>query len=385
MLSCQLDVVEKEFSTVLKLPQTSSLSNLALVNNDLHISWVESSKDEDVLFFKNVTAQGNAMEVSRSSDWFVNWADFPGLTSFENGNLLTYWLHMSGEGTYDYDVRMSLSANQGDSWSEAKVVHNDGVSAEHGFVSSCQYNEDIMMVWLDGRNMLGEEYSDDSDHVHGNGAMTLRSAIVGSDGNISMRQLIDNKVCECCQTDVAMADCGPIAVYRNRSDKEYRDAYYVRYINGDWTDPRPLDTIGWRINGCPVNGPRIAADGNLVAATWFTVHDSISTTRLAISDNCGQSFGDPITIDSGQTVMGRLDISIHQDNIVISSIEAEKDTAIVQLDVFDVNGVRQQHYVVGKTSSSRKSGFPRILSDNQSVYVSYTDVFENRVLLKSLK
>lgn len=383
LICCQQAVIEEEWSTVLELPVNSSLSNIALVNDEVHISWVESTEKEDVLLFKNITSQSKNREVARSSNWFVNWADFPGLTSFKNGNLLTYWLEMSGEGTYDYDVSMSLSNSQGDSWSEAKIVHNDGVSSEHGFVSTCQFNNDIMMVWLDGRDMISDESH--GGHSHGNGAMTLRSAIVSPDGKIANRQLIDNKVCECCHTDVTMAECGPIAVYRNRTDKESRDAYYVRYLNGDWTDPRPLDTINWKINGCPVNGPRIAANDNLVAATWFTVHDSLSTTRLAISNNCGQSFGNPITIDKNKRALGRLDIAFHKDDIVVSSMKAKKDTATVQLDVFDINGIRKRNHTIGKTSSSRKSGFPRIISDNSSLYVSYTDVFENRVKIKSLR
>lgn len=385
-MSCQhSNENKKELTTILELPKTSSLPNLAFVNSDLHICWVESSEEEDVLLFKNITTQGNTKEVSRSSDWFVNWADFPGLVGFENGSLLTYWLQKSGEGTYDYDVRMSLSNDQGDSWSDPEIVHNDGVSAEHGFVSSCQYNDDIMMIWLDGREMVNEKFDNDSDHAHGKGAMTLRSAIISSKGKISNRQLVDNKVCECCQTDVVLADCGPIAVYRNRSDKEFRDIYYVRYLNDDWTDPRPLDTISWKINGCPVNGPRIAAKNNIVVATWFTKSDTVPMTRMAISDNCGQSFGDPITIHEGNEVMGRLDIGISENEIVVSSMLQAQKVAQVNIDLFSLDGSLVDSYLVGETSMVRKSGFPRLVVSDKDISISYLDVENDRVILKSLK
>ena len=50
--------------------------------------------------------------------------------------------------------------------------------------------------------------------------MTLRYASFDGEGNKIEESLLDDKVCDCCQTDAAMTSKGPIIVYRNRSDEE---------------------------------------------------------------------------------------------------------------------------------------------------------------------
>ena len=57
--------------------------------------------------------------------------------------------------------------------------------------------------------------------------MTLRATSYNIDGEILMDKLIDNKVCDCCQTDLGITKNNiPITVYRDRSENETRDIYY---------------------------------------------------------------------------------------------------------------------------------------------------------------
>ena len=53
--------------------------------------------------------------------------------------------------------------------------------------------------------------------------MTLRSALISTDGVLLEDHLVDDLVCDCCQTDVAETAHGPIGVYRNRTRQEIRD------------------------------------------------------------------------------------------------------------------------------------------------------------------
>ena len=64
---------------------------------------------------------------------------------------------------------------------------------------------------------------------------------------------------------------GPVVVYRDRSEaeKEIRDISIVRLKGKKWSAPRPVFQDGWRLNGCPVNGPAVAAAGRRVAVAWF--------------------------------------------------------------------------------------------------------------------
>ncbi|HVS17997.1 MAG TPA: hypothetical protein VMT18_05305, partial [Planctomycetota bacterium] len=49
--------------------------------------------------------------------------------------------------------------------------------------------------------------------------------------------------------------------------------------------------------GCPVNGPVLALDGEVVAAAWFTrADDDVGRVRVAFSRDGGASFGAPLEL-----------------------------------------------------------------------------------------
>lgn len=361
--------------------KSSGEANLMEDGGQVILSWIHEKDSIDILYKSNLTDKSfeSPIEVSRSSDWFVNWADFPGLASFQDEqHQLAYWLEMSDSGTYDYDVHISMTADRGASWSPSKVIHNDGISAEHGFVSATSIEEGLLAVWLDGRHMKSAQDTDDT-HSHGGGEMTLRSAIVTETGEILQREQIDNRVCECCQTDVVNTACGPIVVYRNRSKHEVRDVYYARYYNTAWTDPKPLYADNWQINGCPVNGPRIASKDETVAAVWFTQANNEPSVKMVISNDCGKTFGDPILIQKGENVMGRLDIEMNGNGIFICQMIQDSSKADIMIHQFNFQGELIHSQMIAQNGLSRKSGFPRLASVNNTLYIAFRDIYSDRI------
>ena len=118
----------------------------------------------------------------------------------------------SAELTYAYDVKVSHSTDDGASWSDPASPHGDGTPTEHGFVSISQEGYTTHLIWLDGRKMAGEATDNSVDT-----SMTLRGATIDINGQFGNEQLIDNFVCDCCRTDVAIASSGRVAVYRDRT------------------------------------------------------------------------------------------------------------------------------------------------------------------------
>ena len=158
----------------------------------------------------------------------------------------------AAEGTYEYDVFISLSGDGGESWGKPERPHRDGTLSEHGFVSLVADDASgFSAVWLDGRAF--EKGASDNE-------MNLRTTRFDSGGYIE-DLLLDGRVCECCQTGMARTEAGLFVAYRNRSDDEteIRDISYVRQIDGKWTEPETLYEDGWELSGCPVNGPQVAA------------------------------------------------------------------------------------------------------------------------------
>lgn len=352
----------------------SSLPRLFSNNGKLFFSWVEK-KDTLTILNYSIFQKGNWIsteEIISGADWFTNWADFPAISE-NNGNILTSFLQKSAIGTYTYDVKLNLYNASDNAWKENFILNNDGTQSEHGFVSMLPYKSDSFFVtWLDGRNTT----VGDNDHeTHGGGgAMTLRAAIVNSDGSIIGDTLLDNRICDCCQTSAAMTLNGPVVVYRDRSEDETRDISIVRLVDGKWTIPSVVGDDNWKIPGCPVNGPSIDAYENNLAVVWFTAMESNPKVQIAFSKDNGKTFGMPIRIDSG-LALGRVDVIMQSENIaVVCWMEDKGDDTLIQLMKVKNDGTKSNLITISKTSAERASGFPQIEIVDNTVFIAWTAV-----------
>ena len=113
-----------------------------------------------------------------------------------------------------------------------------------------------------------------------------------------------------------------MVAYRDRSPDEIRDIYIVRSQGDGWSQPSLVHRDGWQINGCPVNGPAISAQGLDVAVAWFTVQDDAGRAFVAFSQDGGRSFGTPIRLDDAASA-GRVQVVLLEDrSAVVTWIES---------------------------------------------------------------
>ena len=210
----------------------------AAADGSVVLSWLEPDGQAHALRFATLdgAAWSAPRTLARGEDWFVNWADFPSVVPLADDLWAAHWLVRRAEGGYAYDVAVSLSRDRGRSWSPPLNPHRDGTPTEHGFVTLFPWQGGAGAVWLDGREMLASGHGHDHGHAgarqtaHG-GGMTLRTALIGADGALREEALLDGLTCDCCQTDVALTDAGPVVFYRDRSAEEIRDI-------GDWIEQR---------------------------------------------------------------------------------------------------------------------------------------------------
>lgn len=347
-------------------------------DGDVYLSWIERKENKDQFkFSKMIDGKWSTSQlISEGDNWFVNWADYPSIM-VNSEVMAAHWLQKRAEGTYDYDVRMSLSANEGSAWDESFIPHTDGVSAEHGFVSMLPMtNNRTFATWLDGRFTKGEEHSEGS--LGGVGAMTLRAAIFDKNGKSESEWELDNRVCDCCQTTAAMTSNGPIVIYRNRTEDEIRDMAIVRWENNAWTEPSIVHADDWNIAGCPVNGPSVAANKDFVAVSWFTASNANPTVKLSVSEDAGKNFAEPIVISQGNT-NGRVGTTLLADNsIVVTWMETKNDAAQILLGHFDKSGNHLATKTIAQSSAARSSGFPVVSSTGNKVILAWTEVGENK-------
>lgn len=352
-------------------PKNSSESFLLSTNDNLFISWTEQVADSNFLYISKLedNSWSDKSIIKKGKDWFVNWADFPSISYNEISNsLFSFHLQKSSEETFSYDVNYHI--NQGSSWKDMQKIHDDNTFSEHGFVSSIPYKDGFMVSWLDGRNTYGKDHDG-----HANGAMTIRSAILDNTGKIINESLIDGMVCDCCQTSMAISNDIPIIVYRDRSKDEIRDIYYSRYIDSNWTDPKPIHDDGWEINGCPVNGPNIDSNEENVVVSWFSASNGRPKVNLKFSRDNGRTFGDKILVDNIEnSPIGRVDVEfISSDEVIISWLSTVEGKGKLLMRKIGVNGSIGEIKVIDEVSTERSTGFPQIEKFNDNIYISWTD------------
>ncbi|MEP0985682.1 exo-alpha-sialidase [Ekhidna sp.] len=345
----------------------------------LYMSWVEK-RDSGWIDLKYSVLKDDVWQepevIASGNDWFVNWADYPMMAVDKQGNMIAHFLAKSSSGTYSYDVNVVYKP-VGGQWSEPVIPHKDGTPTEHGFVTMLPKNDGTFLLsWLDGRNTGGGDH--DSGGHGGGGAMTIRTATLDMMGNLTQEAELDSRVCDCCQTGGAMTLNGPVIVYRDRSEEEMRDMSFVRFVGNDWTESKAVNSDGWKIAGCPVNGPRIAAYENTTATAWFTAAEGIAKVKVAFMDDSGESFQEPIIVDDFVSV-GRVDIvMIDNQSAYVSWLDLEGETPLIKFRKVSSDGSLGKPVVVSETSASRGSGFPQMEVIDGTLYFAWTNVEEDK-------
>ena len=317
--------------------------------------------------------------VISGKNMFVNWADLPSVIPLSGNHWVAHWLEMAGSLTYSYHVVMSQSFDGGLTWSVPSKPHTDDTPTEHGFVSLFPQDGKVAAIWLDGRN-TGNEPSGDPTAS----GMTLRGAVIDADGSLQDEQLIDELICDCCQTDVAVAESGPVAVYRDRTIDEVRDIFVTRLVDGVWTAGVPLNNDNWQIAGCPVNGPAIAARESTVAAVWFSAANDKSTVSLKLSDDGGASFGNSIFIAT-EGSLGHVDtVILPDDSIVVSWLQTAADgSGSVMARRVDQNGNASAAHPI--TTSADKRSVPQMARFGNDLVFVWTESSEDSSRIQSAR
>ena len=356
--------------------------NLVSSNGSLSLSWISSKEENKASLNYSQYKEGRWIKpqvIASGSDWFVNWADFPA-HSINQDLIITSHLKKSASGTYTYDVVLNLQKLSGEKIRENFLLNTDGVKAEHGFVSIIANNKKgFFITWLDGRNTIEKKL--DGDHK----PMTIRFAEITDKGDVIKESELDSSTCDCCQTSIAITNDGPIVVYRDRSEKEVRDIYSVKNINGTWEKPSAVHDDGWIINGCPVNGPKVAVNSKNLAVAWFTVYNDHPLVNVSFSKNNGNSFGTPIKINDHDAI-GRVDVAFLNDKeVIVSYMEVDDIGTYLKIKKVSFDGKISEPITISKIDGGRNTGVPQLEIIDSEIFIVWTIFLDGMNQLKSIK
>ena len=351
----------------LTLPPGSAQPNLMVTaSGNVVLSWHEPSEDGYALRFaiRERDAWSDPRTIVSDLPFFVNWADFPSMVELPDGAWAVHWLEKVAANTFAYHVKMALSSDRGQSWSKPFSPHTDNSPSEHGFVSMAAFGRNAGVLWLDGRQTTGE--------AEERGPMSLRFTTIGSNGVPGRDVLVDERVCDCCNTSMVSVTDGIVVAYRGRTAEEIRDIAVRRIADGRWSDAVYVGDDNWYYPGCPVNGPALSARGDDVVIAWYSAPEQRALVQVAFSADGGRSFGNSVRVDEGST-LGRVDVEYVGDSVaLVTYLRHVGETGIVRARLVHAGGGTGEAWTVAETDPSRRSGFPVVAVSHDKLFFAWT-------------
>ncbi len=258
-----------------------------------------------------------------------------------------------------------FTRDHGATWTVPQPVSRETTALSLVAVHAGDRETPALLAWLDGRRREG-----------GDGRMGLYTRVLGDDGPDLM---LDEDVSDGCPLAFAPLPDGALLAYRGHTTDNLRDLRLARFRRGRWENPRPLHPDRWRAPNSPQDGPRLAAVEKHVALAWFTAANAKPAVLLALSENAGDTFEDPIPVDLGHPV-GRPDVAMLLDGSVVvlwaeAADEKEKREAGLYARFLDASGELSDAELIVPATTVRLTGFPRIAlvrPDRTDFIVAYT-------------
>jgi hypothetical protein len=340
----------------------SSAPHLDASSGGVVLSWVEQDANGRTsrLKFARRTAGGWTAPVTVASgdDWFVSYADPPGVTQLSDGTLVAHWLVVTDLIKEASDLHLAYSTDQGKTWTPSFLPHHDGTASQHAFASFVELpGRTLGLAWLDGRG----------------GDMSLRYTTFDAQWRQGMESVIDSRVCECCQTALAATPQGPIVAYRDRGDSEIRDIHVSRLEGRAWSADRAVAADNWQVDYCPINGPALGTWGERAVVTWFTVKNDRGQAYAAFSSDAGRTWGQPIRLDDEGSI-GRVDVEFLDDGSAVATwVELAAPRAQLRVRRIRPSGERSPASAVAEVPSSASSGFSRMVRRGDELLFAWTE------------
>ncbi len=334
------------------------------------VSWLERKESSAALRLSELRGSTwtTPVTVSSSDNWFISDADPPMVLRLSDGTLVAATYPSVDPLIEAYNLQLSYSRDDGRTWSRPFAPHHDKTRTQHGFASLFEMpDRGLGVVWLDGR----DQELNKTDPL--GGSMDLFFAAFDASWKQTAETSIDTKVCECCQTTAVVTSDGPLAAFRNRTDKEVRDIHVTRLEQGKWTGATTVHADNWEIDACPVNGPALSARGRTVAVAWFTAAGDVGRAYAAFSQDAGRTWGEPIRLDD-ETSLGHVDVELLDDGSAVASwVEFTNERSQFRVRRVTPKRERSAPTVIAGEGDGRVSGYPRIARSGDTLVFAWTE------------
>ena len=179
------------------------------------------------------------------------------------------------------EIKAARSRDGGKTFAPSVALQSRGAAGDRGWPSlALDARGRAHAIWLDHRGLAadrkaGTAHADHDKANHDGVAMAQKSALYyAAVGASPHEQRVAAGVCYCCKTAMTVDDAGVIySAWRHVYPGNLRDmAFSVSRDSGrSFSSPVRVNEDGWSINGCPDDGPALAAASGNVHMIWPTV------------------------------------------------------------------------------------------------------------------
>ncbi len=179
------------------------------------------------------------------------------------------------------EIKIARSGDGGRTFGAPSSLQSPGAAGDRGWHSLTVDDQGVAHVlWLDHRGLSGPK----TEHTHGatrdeidGVAMAQKSSLYYASfgARVSTERAVTSGVCYCCKSAIVALPGGTlVSAWRHVYAGNMRDMAFTMSRDGgaSFAPPGRVSADGWSINGCPDDGPALAAGPDeRVHIVWPTV------------------------------------------------------------------------------------------------------------------
>ena len=179
------------------------------------------------------------------------------------------------------EIKIARSGDGGRTFGAPSSLQSPGAAGDRGWHSLTVDDQGVAHVlWLDHRGLSGPK----TEHTHGAArdeidgvAMAQKSSLYYASfgASVSTERAVTSGVCYCCKSAIVALPGGTlVSAWRHVYAGNMRDMAFTMSRDGgaSFAPPARVSADGWSINGCPDDGPALAAGPDeRVHIVWPTV------------------------------------------------------------------------------------------------------------------
>jgi len=236
----------------------------------LHIAYVDEAPGGPAVFYRRLGPRSAApVRVSPAGLPVTAHGETPPALEVLPGGELVVAYPVALPGKWKNEIRLQRSADGGEHWSEPELLHAERLGA-HSFLSSAVTAAgEPVFAWLD----------DSTGHIGLHARWGAAAPVT-----------LDPETCECCGTALLAGRQGEIWLAYRDSEDDVRDFRLLRAEGSGFDRGRTVSADGWKLQGCPHTGARLAETDGALWAAWFTAGEGQAGIYAASSADAGATF-----------------------------------------------------------------------------------------------